>query len=337
MKPTNFAVHLSKYLSAYLPGTVGLSTNTIASRRDCFTLLIQYLRDIKGLAPERIDVPILTSDLITEYLDWLERERLCSISTRNLRLSALKAFFQYLQTQTPDYMYQCQQISTLPLKKKPDRGLEYLSVDGIEALLQTVRTDTNEGLRDLTLISTLYDSAARVQEVADLHICDLRLNKPATLRLTGKGNKTRIIPIMEPTARLIKSYLQRVHKEAKDSTFPLFYNRAGNKLTRAGIAYILNKYVEILRNTRPDLVPETVSPHSLRHSKSMHMLSAGVPLIYIRDFLGHVEISTTEVYARCDSTQKRRAIENVASPAGSQQVPIWQNDSSLMSWLHSLC
>lgn len=337
MKPTNFANHLSRYLSVYLPGTVGLSTNTIASRRDCFTLLLQYLRDVKGIAPERIDVPGLTPELVTEYLDWLERERHCSASTRNLRLSALKAFFRYLQVQTPDYMHQCQQIAALPLKKEPERGLEYLSLDGIEALLQTIHTDTKDGLRDLTLISTLYDSAARVQEIADLHIRDVRLNKPATLRLTGKGQKTRIIPIMEPTARLIELYLQRVHMAAGDSNFPLFYNRIGNKLTRAGISYILSKYVEALRIARPDLVLDTVSPHSLRHSKSMHMLTAGVPLIYIRDYLGHVEISTTEIYARCDTVQKRQAIEKAASPAGSQEIPLWQNDSSLMQWLRSLC
>ena len=142
---------------------------------------------------------------------------------------------------------------------------------------------------------------------------------------------------MEPTARLIESYLQRVHIAAGDSNFPLFYNRAGNKLTRAGVAYVLNKYVEALRIARPDLVPEAVSPHSLRHSKSMHMLTAGVPLIYIRDYLGHVEISSTEVYARCDTAQKRQAIEKASSPAGSQEIPLWQSDASLMRWLKSLC
>ncbi len=124
---------------------------------------------------------------------------------------------------------------------------------------------------------------------------------------------------------------------ADDRNFPLFYNRTGSKLTRAGIAYVLSKYVETLRIARPDLVPETVSPHSLRHSKSMHMLIAGVPLIYIRDYLGHVEISTTEVYARCDSAQKRQAIEKASSPAGSQEIPLWQTDSALMQWLRTLC
>lgn len=337
MKPTNFASHLSRYLSTYLPGTAGLSVNTIASRRDCFMLLLQFLRDVKGIVPEKVEVPILTPGFVMEYLNWLEQERRCSIATRNLRLSALKAFFRYLQVQTPDYLHLCQQIGAIPLKKKSEQGLEYLSLDCVKALLHSIPAVTKTGLRNLTLVSVLYDSAARVQEIADLCIRDVRISKPATLRLTGKGQKTRIIPIMEPTARLIESYLQRVHMAAGDNNHPLFYNRTGCKLTRAGIAYILGKYVNALRVARPDLVPQTVSPHSLRHSKSMHMLSAGVPLIYIRDYLGHVEISTTEIYARCDTAQKRQAIEKVSSPVNSNEVSLWHSNSSLIQWLSSLC
>jgi site-specific recombinase XerD len=299
--------------------------------------LLQFLRDTKEIAPEKVEVSTLTPELITEYLDWLESERRCSISTRNLRLSALKAFFRYLQVQTPDYMNQCQQIAALLLKKQPEQGLEYLSMDGIKALLDSISAHTKAGLRDLTLISILYDSAARVQEIADLRIQDVRLSKPATLRLTGKGQKTRIIPIMEPTARLIESYLQKIHVAVDDNNYPLFYNRTGGKLTRAGITYILSKYVNALRIARPDLIPKTVSPHAMRHSKSMHMLNAGVPLIYIRDYLGHVEISTTEVYARCDTAQKRQAIEKASSPVNSREIPLWHTDSSLMQWLNSLC
>lgn len=117
---------------------------------------------------------------------------------------------------------------------------------------------------------------------------------------------------------------------------PLFSNRNKTKLTRAGISYILNKYVKLARQKSPTLIPENVSPHGLRHSKSMHMLQAGVPLIYIRDFLGHSEISTTEIYARCDSEQKRKAIEATCPNITKADVPLWHSDSSLMEWLQSL-
>lgn len=337
MNPTDFARHLSQYLSSYLPGVAGLSANTIASRRDSFMLLLQYLRDVKGIIPEKTEVATLTSELVSGFLDWLESERCCRVSTRNLRLSALKAFFRYLQIQVPDYMHQCQQIASLPLKKQPEPGLEYLTLPAVKAVLDIMSPGSKTGLRDLALISLLYDSAARVQEIADLRVGDVRFNKPPTLRLTGKGEKTRTIPIMEPTANLIKAYLERAHNAPSHSERPLFYNRSGVKLTRAGISYVLEKYVNKARAAHPALIPATVSPHSMRHSKSMHMLSAGVPLIYIRDYLGHSEISTTEIYARCDTEQKRRAIEDASPPLQTGEIPLWQSDASLMDWLNSLC
>ena len=130
--------------------------------------------------------------------------------------------------------------------------------------------------------------AARVQEIADLSVNDFRAEKPSTLRLTGKGSKTRIVPLMSTTSDLVSKYISIYHPSYRgEYNVPLFSNRKKEKLTRAGIAYILKKYVKIAREKQPDLIPEIVSPHGLRHSKSMHMLQAGVPLIYIRDFLGH--------------------------------------------------
>jgi len=183
----------------------------------------------------------------------------------------------------------------------------------------------------------MYDSAARVQEVADLCVCDFRRQKPYTLKLTGKGSKTRIIPLMTSTADLLTKYIETFHAGYKgEKGIPLFSNRKHEKLTRAGITYILNKYVEKARSEHPELISDVVSPHGFRHSKSMHMLQAGVPLIYIRDFLGHSEISTTEIYARCDSEQKRKAIENACQSITSKEIPLWQTDKSLIEWLRSL-
>ncbi len=213
-----------------------------------------------------------------------------------------------------------------------------MTLDGVKAILDSVDAGTKSGLRDLALLSVMYDSAARVQEVADLCVNDVRFEKPSTLRLTGKGRKTRIIPMMEPTAALIRSYIHAFHgSDGNVSKTPLFYNHSKSKLTRAGITYILSKYVKSARKTHPALIPETVSPHGFRHSKSMHMLQAGVPLIYIRDYLGHVEISTTEIYARCDSAQKRQAIEAAYPEFRKNEVPEWHSDGSLMDWLRSLC
>ena len=337
MNPTCFARYMSKYLTEYLPGIQGVSYNTIASKRDAYILLLKYLDDTQNIKAEDVDIPLLSRETIIKYLEWLEKSRGSSVSTRNIRLAAIKSLFSYIQTQTPDYIYQCQQILSIPRKKEPEHTLEYLTVEGIKSVLNAVETSSRTGFRDLTLLSLMYDSAARVQEIADLSVNDFRAEKPSTLRLTGKGSKTRIVPLMSTTSDLVSKYISIYHPSYRgEYNVPLFSNRKKEKLTRAGIAYILKKYIKIAREKQPDLIPETVSPHGLRHSKSMHMLQAGVPLIYIRDFLGHSEISTTEIYARCDSEQKRKAIENTCPSITKSETPMWQKDTSLLGWLQSL-
>lgn len=337
MNPTCFARYMSKYLTEYLPGIQGVSYNTIASKRDAYILLLKYLDDTQNIKAEDVDIPLLSRETIIKYLEWLEKSRGSSVSTRNIRLAAIKSLFSYIQAQTPDYIYQCQQILSIPRKKEPGHTLEYLTVEGIKSVLDAVEASSRTGLRDLTLLSLMYDSAARVQEIADLSVNDFRAEKPSTLRLTGKGSKTRIVPLMSTTSDLVSKYISIYHPSYRgEYNVPLFSNRKKEKLTRAGIAYILKKYVKIAREKQPDLIPETVSPHGLRHSKSMHMLQAGVPLIYIRDFLGHSEISTTEIYARCDSEQKRKAIENTCPSITKSETPMWQKDTSLLGWLQSL-
>ena len=337
MNPTCFARYMSKYLTEYLPGIQGVSYNTIASKRDAYILLLKYLDDTQNIKAEDVDIPLLTRETIIKYLEWLEKSSGSSVSTRNIRLAAIKSLFSYIQTQTPDYIYQCQQILSIPRKKEPGHTLEYLTIEGIKSVLDAVETSSRTGFRDLTLLSLMYDSAARVQEIADLSVNDFRAEKPSTLRLTGKGSKTRIVPLMSTTSDLVSKYISIYHPSYRgEYNVPLFSNRKKEKLTRAGIAYILKKYIKIAREKQPDLIPETVSPHGLRHSKSMHMLQAGVPLIYIRDFLGHSEISTTEIYARCDSEQKRKAIENTCPSITKSETPMWQKDTSLLGWLQSL-
>lgn len=338
MKPTDLAKYMQKYLAEYLPVTRGLSTNTIASRRDTFTLLFEYLKVKKQLSPDKANIRDLDIDTINGFLNWLESERHSSTSTRNLRLTSLKTFFKYIQNVTPDYIYQCQLISDIPLKKVPEESVSYMTLDGIKVLLESIATNTSTGFRDLVMLSVMYDCGARVQEIADLCVGDVRLQKPETIRLTGKGRKTRVVPLMSPTVKILNRYIMVNNYEKPNcKAHPLFLNRSGDKFTRAGITYVLKKYVSIARKLYPNLIPKSVSPHHLRHSRAMHMLQAGVPLIYIRDFLGHSEISTTEIYARCDSKQKREAFEAAQPEFVKGEVPIWQSDESLLHWLRSLC
>lgn len=219
--------------------------------------------------------------------------------------------------------------------------MSFLSVEGVRLLLKSIPTDNVSGRRDLALIALLYDSAARVNELINVRPCDLHLGQPAYIVLRGKGNKNRSVPLQEKEVSLLKIYMEENQLEREElQTEPLFKNRNGCRLTAAGVTYLLMKYVTLAHAANPELVPKSLSPHCLRHSKAMHLLQAGVNLVYIRDILGHSSIITTEVYARADSKQKREALEtaykNIMPEAAFEATPIWQADKSLKEWLKNL-
>lgn len=336
MKPTEFARYLTEFFTTYLSGQKNVSKNTIFAYRDTFKLLLRYCQDVKSIPPEHITMETLTSGLITDFLDWLETGRKCSISTRNQRLAAIHSFFRYVQGEDPSGLYHFQKVISIPVKKANKTVVEYLTPEAVKFLLEQPDKHTAKGRRDLTLMSVLYDTGARVQELIDIKVCDVILDSPSVIVLTGKGNKIRRVPIMKNTASLLQSYLfeNNLNKQWKNQ-YPLFSNNRHNKLTKEGVAYIIAKYVESARKSST-IVPPKVKPHILRHSKAMHLLQAGVNLIYIRDFLGHVDIKTTEIYARTDTETKRKAIENAYPDLIDNDLPDWNKDQELLSWLSKL-
>ncbi|WML52235.1 tyrosine-type recombinase/integrase [Neobacillus sp. PS3-12] len=206
----------------------------------------------------------------------------------------------------------------------------------MKLLLEQPDRSCPKGRRDLTLMSVLYDTGARVQELIDLRVSDVILESPAVVVLTGKGNKTRRVPLMKNTISLLERYIteNKLDKPWKNQ-YPLFSNNQNNKLTKEGVAYIISKYVELSRKIST-IVPPKVKPHMFRHSKAMHLLQAGVNLIYIRDFLGHEDIKTTEIYARTDTETKRKAIENAYTDLIDGNLPDWNQDQALLTWLNEL-
>ena len=337
MKPTDFAYSLSSYLSKYLPGEVGASSNTIKSYRDTFSILLKYCACEKGVPPEKLTFDQLDKSLIEDFLYWIETERKCSVSTRNQRLAAIHAFYRYLQLEQPEALFQNQQILAVPMKITPKKTISYLSLDVIKKLLDIPDKTTKQGRRNLVLLSLIYESGARVQEIADVRVADIRIQSPSTIKLTGKGNKTRIVPLMAPVAKLIQQYLQDNKLNLPQChEYPLFRNKSGNKLTRSGIAYILKKYFKEVIKLYPEHATVTISPHVMRHSKAMHLLQAGVNLVYIRDLLGHVSIQTTEIYARAENSMKRKALEKAYSNVVSDELPEWQQNAELLDWLQGL-
>lgn len=334
MKPTNFSRFISDFLSRYLVNERAASINTINAYRDTFVLLLTFIEKQRYIKLEKLELNDIRKETIVTFLDWIQSERNCSNATRNLRLAAIHSFYKYLQYQSLDNLFECQSILSIKSKKLPKETINYLSIDGIKLLLQQPDTTIKSGRRDLALLSLMYDTGARVQEIIDLTPSMLHLDKPATIKIIGKGNKARLVPMLDAQTMHLKNYLKQYRLDNPVSKLhPLFANNRKEKLTRSGISYILKKYVKMARDIDQGIIPARVSCHSLRHSKAMHLLQAGVNLVYIRDILGHVSIQTTEIYARADSKQKRLALEKAYVDINTGEEPSWINNENLISWL----
>jgi len=330
LKPTDFSYYLSDFLTAYLSGQRNLSSNTIKSYRDTFVFLLEYIKETRQVSPEKVTIAQVDKLMIEGFLLWLEKSKNNSITTRNQRLAAIHAFFRYLQSQKPEFMFHSQKILSIPTKKAPQKAIEYLSEDRIKQLLAEPDVSSVTGRRDLALLCTLYDTGARVQELADLNVRDVRLESPAIMCITGKGRKTRHVPIMSKTAKLLSAYLKEHKLSTPDKMdHPLFFNTRGTKLTRQGITYILQKYSDICGFGQ-------ISPHRLRHAKAMHLTQADINPVFIRDFLGHVDLKTTEIYSKTNTEMKRKALEKMDNTIIPNTVGSWNENEGLLEWLNNL-
>lgn len=331
----NFALLINKYFNDYLVSMRNVSKNTILSYRDTMVLLINYLYKIKNIKPEQIKLENLTAEIISEFLSWLEVEKNCSITTRNQRLAAIRSFFRYISIQSPEYLFLVQQILNIPNKKVHRTEIKYLSIEQTQELLSKPNISEKNGLRDTAILCLLYDSGCRVQELVDIKVKDIRFGQLPQITLHGKGNKTRSVPLMKETVSIIKEYIisKKLDQYSKLDT-PLFFNVNGLKLTRQGVTYILKKY-----GSQMEL--SFITPHQIRHTKGMHLAEAEINPIYIRDFLGHCDFKTTQIYAKSSVELKRKAFEKLQKdilPESNDTTKKrdWIKDKELLNWLNSL-
>lgn len=324
--------YITEFFLKYLVKQKNLSFNTIKSYRDTFKIMLKYFVDIENINLSNISYNDLSKENVVNFLDYLEDVRNNSIVTRNQRLAAIHAFCRFVQFEEPEYMSSLQEILEIPLKKSTQKIIGYLTPDAIKLLLEQPKLNQKNGLRDLLMLSLLYDTGARVQELLDIKIKDIRLDNPSIIKLYGKGAKVREVPIMSNTKKLLKEY---IIKNKKSSEQYLFESSVNKKFSRKGICYIIDKYVSSARQVS-NIIPAKVNPHMFRHTKAMHLLQSGVNLIYIRDFLGHTDIQTTEIYAKYDTETKRKAIENAYPELTKTDFPDWNKDNDLLQYLNSL-
>lgn len=334
MKTTDFAGYLNKYFSRHLPNNRGSTPQTIDSYRYSFILFLSYIEEIQQIPADRFKISDLTHTNVIGFLNWLQEERGNGINTRNQRQAAINGFIHFLKYEYPDYMNEYQKILSIPVKRAPQKEISYLKTDGVKLLIDQVNTNRSNGLRDYIMLLVMYTTGIRVSELIQIRVKDLSLIEPYTLLIHGKGQKSRYVPLIKTSIPYIQKYIisKGFDKPEKLQEF-LFKNHMKEPFTRQGVNYIINKYAVKARNTDNSVIPEDFSPHKMRHTTAMELVDAGVDLIYIRDLLGHVSVTTTEVYAKANAAHKRKAIEAASKEIVPHEESEWDNNQNLKKWL----
>jgi site-specific recombinase XerD len=263
---------------------------------------------------------------------YLEENKRIGISTRNQRLAAIHSFFRYVQKKELSCFAQCSEILAVPFKKNPQVVMSYLNIDEMKILFSVPDTKNRKGLRDLTILTVLYETGARVQELIDLTPAHMNIDgETPYVELRGKGNKVRRVPIATEVAVILRRYMDAFH--IRPGHGALFTNQQGEKLTRVGVQYVINKNLALAEQKVSGLCKRKITNHSFRHSKAMHLLEAGVNLIYIRDFLGHSSVTTTEIYAKTNPDIKRKILTENNLVAGADSHYGTKEKENLLKWL----
>jgi integrase/recombinase XerD len=337
---TSLGHDLVQFFEDYLPGQRGLSPHTIRSYRDALVLLLQFASRDANCPIERLDIADLTVERVTRFLAFLETDRHNSIATRNARLGAIHVFARFIAANRPEFLGSLQRIIGTPFKRgMREAPIEYLERSEMNALLRSIDRSTRLGQRDYALFALMINTGARVQEVLDLRVRDVRLDAPSQVRLTGKGNKTRLCPLWPATANLLREIMTKSIASADDPPNQLlFLNAKGEPLTRYGVRYLLRQYVKKAAEDAPSLRDKRLHPHCLRHSTAIAMLKAGVDFATISQWLGHAGLNTTMRYARADIDLKRQAVSQVfpdalAPPQGGRLLI---DGADLVGWLRRI-
>ena len=312
----------------------GASNHTVSAYRDALKMLLSFAARLLCCTVDRLRFEDLSAEVILQFLTHLENDRQNNVRSRNARLAALHSFFRYASCREPALALSCQRILAIPFKKTTKRTLGYLTDEELKSLLSHIDRDTVNGERDYVLLALLYDTGARVQELLNLRPSDLRLERPAFVKITGKGRRERICPLLPQTARLVRRFLTE-QKRAIEDDGPCFLNCYGQKMSRHGVRYLLKKYIDATCQDTPRIARPGISPHTFRHTKAMHLLQAGLPLITIKDILGHVDIKSTEIYVETNLEMRRKALELTGTPSKTRK-PRNILTPDLIKWLESL-
>jgi site-specific recombinase XerD len=307
------------------------SVQTVAAYRDTFRLLLNFLRETERREPSDLHLDDLDAPVVLAFLDHLEKRRGNSARSRNARLAALRSFFRFTALRHPERLELITRVLAIPVKRTERRLVGYLTRAEIDAVLAAPDRSCRIGRRDHALLLTLYNTGARVSEIASLGRQQVALGASSSVQLLGKGRKERMVPIWPRTARALRAWFREIGGAPNGRAF---VSARGTPLTRDGIAYILEQAVERAGARCPSLRTKRVSPHVIRHATAMHLLQAGVDVATIALWLGHESIETTHMYVEADLAMKEVALKKLA-PAGAP-ARRFKPDDSLMAFLTDL-
>jgi len=322
---------LQNFFVEYLCNQKRVSPQTIASYRDTFRLLLEFIRDKHRIEPAAVSIKNLDVEVILSFLDHLEQSRHNSIRSRNLRLAAIRSFFRLVALRDPAQVSHAARVLAIPVKRTDRRLIKAITREEMEAILSAPDLSQWSGRRDHALLLTLYNSGARVSEITALEQSQFCFGAQSFLRFQGKGRKERAVPLWTKTARALQTWFRELSGR---ETNLAFVSARGRKLTRNGVDYILQQAVEQAVNECPSLRDKKITPHVVRHTTATHLLQSGVDISVIALWLGHESIETTHIYLEADLTTKERALNKLA-PAGAE-VPRFKAKDEVLAFLAAL-
>jgi site-specific recombinase XerD len=328
------ALALQRFLGDYLPHQRAFSVHTIRSYRDSLKLLLQFAAGPKRRVAD-LKVIDLTPAKIIAFLDHLEAHRGNEATTRNVRLSALHSFFDYLGAGWPEHLDQARRVLAITFKRATHRTIDYLEAAEVRTILEQIDRRTVWGRRDYALLALMFNTGGRVQEIVALQTTDLRLTAPPSVKFLGKGRRERICPLWPETARLLQQHLADTGLDPQNPQ-ALFRNHRGTPLTRFGARLVLQRHVTRAAAVLPTLGGKRIHPHSIRHSTAIYLLKSGVDFSTIAHWLGHKSLNTTHKYTAIDLEAKRAALAKAEPVTHPKRLPSWRTDNDLLTWLESL-
>lgn len=323
MKNNMFIRQSGEYFETFLPNIRRASENTISAYANAFAALFQFFHEKLNLPHHMVTYKHFTPANIDQYLLWLKNARNYSNSTIRQHVSAITAFLKYASRREMGALSAYSTVSGLELPTSKRTEFPYFSLEEMKILLRLPNPNAYLGKRDLVLLSFLYDSAARADELCNIKVGDVKFGSPTKARLHGKGGKTREIPVSDEVAELLKFHIKDNSLDNRDCReHYLFSSQTNKQMTTSCVRSIVEKYTKQAKSQHQKLFQEPrYSPHSYRHSKAVHMAEAGIDLIYIRNFLGHAFISSTEIYARVGQEAVTKALANRKIPRIADNPP----------------